>query len=123
MADLSHLSRTLRLVLESAPEAPSLTTLLALVDSFVLQVANSPSPGPLLSALEDELQEICDSVVELDQREVFLAVLYHLQPILPPASLIERWFDLILRRALREPRLPRPALDHAKELIIAALDS
>ncbi|CCM02391.1 uncharacterized protein FIBRA_04489 [Fibroporia radiculosa] len=126
MADVSHLSRPLRLLLESAPEAPSLQTLLTVVDSFVLEVSGSVNPGPLLKALENELQVIHDDLIDhavLSQTEVFLAVLYHLRPILPPASLISTWYDLVLRPALREPRLPIPSVDHAKELVLAALDS
>ncbi|KZT09463.1 uncharacterized protein LAESUDRAFT_722428 [Laetiporus sulphureus 93-53] len=121
----SHLSRPLRLLLESAPEAPSAETILALADSLVLEFSTSSSPGALLSALEEELEEIYDQVIDHatpNQAEVFLAVLYHLHPILPPASIISTWFDLILRPALREPKLPTPSVEHAKQLILTALD-
>ncbi|KAG6885982.1 hypothetical protein C0992_004746 [Termitomyces sp. T32_za158] len=52
--------------------------------------------------------------------EIFLAVLHHLNPILPPTSVIS-WFDIIFRPALREPKLPASSSKHAKELIVAAL--
>jgi len=126
MADLPHLSRSLRLLLESVPEASAAQTLLALVDNFVLEVSTSQNPGALLNALEEELQAIYDEVIDhavLGHAEILLAVLYHLRPILPPASLISTWFDLILRPALRETRLSAPSVEHAKELILAALDS
>ncbi|KAG6845739.1 hypothetical protein H0H87_005005, partial [Tephrocybe sp. NHM501043] len=54
------------------------------------------------------------------QTEVFLAVLYHLEPILPATSVIS-WFDIVFRPALREPKLPTSSIKHAKELIITAL--
>ncbi|KAF5386567.1 hypothetical protein D9615_001902 [Tricholomella constricta] len=119
----SSLSRQVRSVLESLPDALPLHELLILIDDFVVECTSSPESEVLLFQLEEDLQEIHDEVVDhssLHQTEVFLAVLYHLGPILPSTSVIS-WFDIVLRPALREPRLPTPSVNHAKELIIAAL--
>jgi len=117
------LVRQVRSVLEAVPDAPPLHELLASVDNFVQESVSSPEPDVSLFHLENELQQVHHAVVDhssLFHTEVFLAVLYHLRRILPPTSVIS-WFDIVLRPALREPRLPTTVVNHAKELIIAAL--
>jgi len=117
------LARHVRSVLESLPDALPLHELLNLTDKFVLEYFSSQEPHVQLSQLEEDLQKVLSDVVHhsaLFQTEVLLAVLYHLSPILPPTSVIS-WFDIVLRPALREPKLPTTALNHAKELIISAL--
>ncbi|TFK43005.1 hypothetical protein BDQ12DRAFT_645012 [Crucibulum laeve] len=118
----SSLSRQIRLALESASDALSITELIGLVDQFVLECSSSDSDS-LVYQLEEELQSIHHEVVDyssLYQIEIFLAVLYHLGPVLSCISVIS-WFDLVLRPALREPKLPTAAVNYAKELIISAL--
>lgn len=119
----NDLPRLLRLVLESLPDAPPLDELLILIDDFVLECSSSSEPEVLLFHFEEDLQKVHHDSIDhssLFHTEVFLAVLYHLGPILPPTSVIS-WFDIVLRPALREPKLPTPAVNHAKELIISAL--
>ncbi|KAF8894671.1 hypothetical protein BD779DRAFT_1434819 [Infundibulicybe gibba] len=119
---ISNLGRQLRFVLE-APDALLLAELLVLVDGFVLECSSVPDSHDIRTQFEEELQAIYDDVVDhssLLQKEVALAVLYHLRPIFPSASVIS-WFDLLLRPALREPKLSTPAVTHAKELIVSAL--
>ncbi|PPQ72091.1 hypothetical protein CVT24_008378 [Panaeolus cyanescens] len=117
------LPRQLRSVLEGAPDALSLSDLLVLVDEFVLECSSSEEAESLIAQLEEDLQILHHDVFDyssLYQNEVFLAVLYHLGPILPYNSILA-WFELVLRPALREPKLPTQAVDYAKELIITAL--
>lgn len=117
------LPRLVRSVLEGASDALPLNDLLTVVDDFVLECTTAEDPESLIFELEEELQSIHHEVVDYScptQTEVFLAVLYHLAPILPSISVIS-WFDLVLRPALREPKLPTQAVNHAKELIISAL--
>ncbi|RDB24092.1 Tuberous sclerosis 1 [Hypsizygus marmoreus] len=119
----SILARQVRAVLECVPDAPHFHELLSLIDDFVHECSSSPEPEVMLFRLEEDLQKVHDEVVDhssLYQTEVFLAVLYHLGPILPPTSVIS-WFDIVLRPALREPKLPTLVVNHAKELIISAL--
>jgi len=119
----SPLARQVRSVLEGAPDALPISEFLGYVDEFVLECSSSPEPEVLLFHLEEELQKILHEVTDyssLYQIEIFLAILYHLDPVLPSTSVIS-WFDLLLRPALREPKLPTTAVTHAKELIIGAL--
>ncbi|KAL1944505.1 hypothetical protein VTO73DRAFT_2935 [Trametes versicolor] len=124
-ATIAELCAHLRLILDSSLDAVSLNELLARVDAFVLECSASPEAGTLMHQLEDELQVIYDDVVGhalFPQAEIFLAFLYHLRPVLPSSSIISTWFDLVLRPTLREPKLPLPAVNYAKELITSALD-
>lgn len=117
------LIRHVRSVLESNSDALPLHELLILIDDFVLECSSSQEPEVLLFQFEEDLQKSHHDVVDhssLFQTEVFLAILYHLGPVLPSTSVIS-WFDIVLRPALREPKLPTIAVNHAKELIIAAL--
>lgn len=121
----SDFTRQLRLLLESSPDAPSLPTLLEQVDAFVLHCSSSPEADTLIAQLEDDLQQIHHDIIDhavFSQTEIFLLVLFHLRPLLPPSSLISTWFELVLRPALREPKLSTSAVNHAKELILSALD-
>ncbi|KAI1795805.1 hypothetical protein LXA43DRAFT_989612 [Ganoderma leucocontextum] len=122
---VADISAQLRLLLESSPDPVSTNDLLARVDSFVLECSASPEPSTLLYQLEEELQGIYDDLLchaLFPQAELFLAFLYHLRPVLSSSSIISTWFDLVLRPTLREPKLPLSAVNHAKELIISALD-
>ncbi|EDR10962.1 uncharacterized protein LACBIDRAFT_293458 [Laccaria bicolor S238N-H82] len=119
----SLLAGQVRSVLEGAPDALPISEFLGNVDEFVLECSSSPEPEVLLFHLEEEFQKIFHEVTDyssLYQTEIFLAILYHLDPVLPSISVIS-WFDLLLRPALREPKLPTIAVTHAKELIIGAL--
>lgn len=117
----SDIARQLRLLLTNSPEAPSLPSFLETVDLFVTEATESQD---LVEQLEEDLQTIYHELIDhsvSSQIKIFLSVLYHLRPILPPVSLISTWFDLVLRPALREPKLPVEAVTHAKELIVSAL--
>ncbi|KAJ7685064.1 hypothetical protein DFH06DRAFT_1157285 [Mycena polygramma] len=116
------LLRQVRAVLET--EGSSIADLLTLTDDFVLECSSAPEPEVLAFQVEEQLHHLHDDVVDhssLHHTEVFLAVLHHLCPILPSVSIISSWFDLVLRPALREPKLPVPTVTHAKELIVSAL--
>ncbi|KAJ7774703.1 hypothetical protein B0H16DRAFT_1659841 [Mycena metata] len=115
------LSRQVRAVLEAeGSSGSSVTDLLTLVDEVVLECSSSAETEAFVFQLEEQLHQVYDDAVDhasLHHIQVFLAVLRHLSPILP----IFPWFDLVLRPALREPKLPVPAVDDAKELILSAL--
>lgn len=117
------LPRQVRSALECEPDAFPLNDLLTLIDDFVLECTASEEPEVQVFQFEQVLQTIHDEVADyasLQQTETFLAILYHLGPVLPPTSIVS-WFDLVLRPALREPKLATQAVNHAKELIISAL--
>ena len=119
------LPRQVRSALECAPEALPLNDLLTLIDDFVLECSSSEEPEVQIFQFEQVLQTIHGEVADyasLQQTEIFLSILYHLGPVLPPTSIVS-WFDLALRPALREPKLATQAVNHAKELIVSALQS
>lgn len=124
MPTTAALVRALSSVLDNAPDAPSLPELLRLVDQLVEEAPQSLDDREALALELDEEMVSCD-IVAIDyssiyQLEVLLAFDYHLLPILPPTAVIS-WFDSVLRPALREPHLPTASLNHAKEIIISAL--
>lgn len=120
------LSSQLRLALEDPADKFSREQVLNAVDEFVAGCMSSEDPEVQLFQVGEELQIIHDDIVDhtsLGHTEVFLGVLHHLRPLLPPTSIISTWFDLVLRPALREPRLPTISVNHAKELIIFAAEN
>ncbi|KAG6376377.1 hypothetical protein JVT61DRAFT_2362 [Boletus reticuloceps] len=123
---IAALSSQLRLALEDPADKYSREQVLDAVDDFVGGCAPSEKPEVQLFVVEEELQTVYNNVVDhtsLGHTEVFLGVLYHLRPLLSPTSIISTWFDLVLRPALREPKLPTTSVTHAKELIILAAEN
>ena len=123
---IAVLSNQLRLALEDPADKYSREQALSAVDEFVAGCLCSEEPEAQLFRVEEELQIIHDGVVDhtsLGHTEVFLDVLNHLRPLLSPTSIISTWFDLVLRPALREPKLPTSSVIHAKELIIFAAEN
>jgi len=121
----TEISRQLRLLLDSSSQSVTLADVLSHIDIFIRHCTSSAEPDSLLYLLEEELQAIHRDVVNhesLEQTEIFLAVLQHLLPVLSSTSLISAWFELVLRPALREPKLPRNTISHAQDLVIAALE-
>lgn len=122
----SALFNHLRLALEDPADKFSREQALTAADEFVAGYVSSEKPDVQLSRLHEELQIVYDDAVDhtsLGHVEVFLAVLYHLRSLLPSTSIISTWFDLVLRPALREPRLPTVSVMHAKQLIIFAAEN
>jgi hypothetical protein len=124
---ITALSHQVRIILEEAPDdARLLEQALQAVDEFARECAASKEPDVYLFRLEEELLQSfhSDTITHnsLQHTEVLLAILCRLRPLLTSISLISTWFDLVLRPALREPRLSTPAVNHAKELIISAAD-
>ncbi|KAI0256629.1 hypothetical protein BJV78DRAFT_1117085 [Lactifluus subvellereus] len=120
----TEVSRQLRLYLEASPQALSAQDVYGLVDDFVSDCNASEEPDVSVYNLENELQVIRDTLdlKECAQTEALLSVLRHLEPVLSSTSLISTWFDLVLRPALREPRLSHKAIAQAKDLVIVALE-
>lgn len=124
---VTGVSRQVRALLaESGDASTILADVLLTVDAFVLECSSSAEQDALLRSLDDELQEIHHDLVDhssLGQTEIFLTVLHHLRPVLSSISIVSTWFDLVLRPALREPKLATLAVNYAKELIICALEN
>ncbi|KAI0818775.1 hypothetical protein BC629DRAFT_1579276 [Irpex lacteus] len=123
-ASSSDISRQLRLLLANPSDEPSLSSFLDNVDALVAECLHTQNSAGVLEQLEEDLQTIYHDVIdqsESSHNRIILSVLYHLRPILPSVSIISTWFDLVLRPALREPKLPEETVTHAKELIVSAL--
>ena len=119
----SALPRQVRALLKKTPDAVPLAELLVSIDTFVTEAKSSDALEAQLFQLEEDLHLIHHEVVDyssLHQAETFLSVLHHLKDILPSTSVIS-WFDLVLRPALREPKLTTEAVKQAQDLIISAL--
>ncbi|KIJ69236.1 hypothetical protein HYDPIDRAFT_24089 [Hydnomerulius pinastri MD-312] len=122
---IAALSHQLRLSLEEPANNVRREQVISVVDEFVIACSSSDEPEVQLFHLEEELQIIHNDVVDhtsLGHTEIFLGVLYRLRPLLSSTSVITTWFDLVLRPALREPKLPSTSVNHAKELVISAAD-
>lgn len=123
---ITALSSQLRLALEDPADKFSREQVLNAIDEFVVGCVSSGEAEVQLFQVEEELQTVYRDVVDhtsLGHTEIFLDVLHHLRPLLPSTSIISTWFDLVLRPALREPRLPTTSVTHAKELIIFATEN
>ncbi|KAF9246273.1 hypothetical protein BU15DRAFT_70380 [Melanogaster broomeanus] len=123
---VAALSHHLRLALEEPGDIARREQGLSILHEFVVACSSSEEPEAQLLHLEEELQIIHNDIVDhtsLGHTEIFLGVLYRLRPILPSTSVILTWFDLVLRPALREPRLSTTSVNHAKELVIFAAEN
>jgi hypothetical protein len=121
---VAELARQVKAVLECHSDASSVSELLLTVDDFVLHCTASQEPGHLVLELEKVLQDVHREAFDhssVRQTEVFLEILNHLEPIIPPISIISSWFELALRPALREPLIQGRIAGHAKDLVLSAL--
>lgn len=95
------------------------------LNACILEISSANDDGQQRHDFEEELQVIFDEDVdysEIRHRELFLEVLLHARPIMAPITLISTWFDLLLRPALREPRLSVVAVEAAKSLILDSME-
>ncbi|KIK59820.1 hypothetical protein GYMLUDRAFT_659968 [Collybiopsis luxurians FD-317 M1] len=123
MSSLNDLCRQLGLIFTEASEAISLVELLALADD--LASSTPVDDQTFCSQLEQELSAIHSEFLDhsvLYHAQVLLAVLYHLRERLTPHTIITFWFDIVLRPALREPKLATASVGHAKELVLCAMN-
>lgn len=85
----------------------------------------SESTSKDVEDLEDFLQEIYMSSIDqtnIPQFAGFISIMHTLLPVLPAASIITTWFDILLRASFRTPQLPRQAARRARELVLHGLD-
>ncbi|KAI6028623.1 hypothetical protein F5J12DRAFT_806523 [Pisolithus orientalis] len=118
---IAAVTHQIRLSLEDPANIVRREQLRGAVDDFVK--APLDEPEVILFQLEEELRTIHNDVMDhtsLAHIEVFLGVLHGLRSLLSSASIISTWFDVVLRPALRELKLPTTSANHAKELIVSA---
>ncbi|KEP48690.1 hamartin protein [Rhizoctonia solani 123E] len=100
-----------------APPPPQLTDLLPLIEAYVSETAQ------LEAELDHGLLDIYSQAVDhsdVSHLGAFVGVLYAFRMLLSSVSIIS-WFDSLLRRALREPKLDVEAVKQAKELVLMPL--
>lgn len=117
------LIQAVRLASEDAPDAPAQSEIARATEDYVVECSSSLDVNKLILNLEEELQAVHQEVVDyssLRQLEVFLVVLFHLKPYLRLTSIFY-WWDIVLRPALREPKLGPAAVNQAKELVLITL--
>ncbi|KAG8686894.1 hypothetical protein FRC08_012275 [Ceratobasidium sp. 394] len=105
-----------------APPPPLLSDLLPLIDVYISDTAHS-NDDARATELDNGLLDIYgDAVNHSDVSHIgaFVGVLYALRMVLSSAAIIS-WFDSLLRRALREPKLASGAIAQAKELVLMPL--
>lgn len=95
------------------------------VDTCILEISLASDDDQQRHEFEKQLQAIHEEDADFSQLyhvELFLEVLSHARPIMAPATLISTWFDVLLRPALREPRLSIIAVEAAKNLVLEAME-
>ena len=119
------LTKPFRSVLTEPTNETLYNDFISQVDTRIDQVSSSDDKKQAGAEFEEELHKIYAEDVDFTQHilslELFLQILGRSQPILPVCSVISTWFDLVLRPALREPRLAPSAKECAKELVVAGL--
>ncbi|KAH7345369.1 Hamartin protein-domain-containing protein [Rhizoctonia solani] len=98
-------------------EPPQLTDIFPLIDVYISET------GQLEPELDHGLLDIYSQAVnhsDVLHIGAFVAILYAFRMVLSSASIIS-WFDSLLRRALREPKLDVEAVKQAKELVLMPL--
>lgn len=122
MSSATDIARQVRQILEGSSDATSLQHLVDTIENStsVWATPSSIQAQSLLISLEDLYHHVLDHAV-FHQVEVFLTVLYHLRIVIPVASIVSTWFDLVLRPALREPKLSTSTVGFAKELVLIGL--
>ncbi|KAF8742024.1 Tuberous sclerosis 1, partial [Rhizoctonia solani] len=96
---------------------PQLTDLRPLIDVYISETAH------LEPELDNGLLDIYSQAIDhsdVSHIAAFIGVLYAFRMVLSSASIIS-WFDSLLRRALREPRLDLEAVKQAKDLVLMPL--
>jgi hypothetical protein len=121
----ADLAKHVQTLLSSPSNQDAWNQCIDFVNAKVIEISSAQNPQDRRIEFEDELQTICDDVLDHSQPhhlQVFLNILHNASPILPSSSLTSHWFMLVLRPALREPHLPLNARDRAKELVLLGLD-
>jgi hypothetical protein len=118
-----ELAQHIRGIVKDGSDVQLLVEVLEQVQTFVLNASSSDDPGRSITELQEQLQLIHKELVDTPQQtEVFLAVLNYLRPIITPSSIVTNWWDLVLRPALRDPKLSGKGVEYAQDLIISAFE-
>ncbi|GJJ10033.1 hypothetical protein Clacol_004259 [Clathrus columnatus] len=119
----SDISKRIRTALSNDFSEKLFTDSLNSISSFVIQ-QSPPDSVAVLDQLRDDLQSIYRDLVDHSSStklERFIAILHSFLPIFRPIYVVTHWWDLVLRAALRNPRLSGKALQQVKDITLHGL--
>lgn len=119
------ISQRIRAALDSGSPSKNLSDLVAAIDAFVQQQQDDPDPA-IIEQLQAEGEAIHKEQMDRTSAttvEAFVTIMHALLPLITPLYIITCWWDLVLRPALREPRLSARAKQQAKALTLKTLTS
>jgi hypothetical protein len=117
------ISRRIRVALDSDSPTKNLSDLLTAIDVFIQQQQDAPDPA-VFEQLQDEGEAIYKELVDHSSSaniEAFITIMHAFLPIFEPLHIITSWWDLVLRAALRDPRLSAKALQQVKAVTLRGL--
>ena len=116
------ISRRIRAALDSSSPTKSLPEVLTVIDDFVQQ--QQETDLAVLDQLQSEVESMYKELVDHSlpaNVEAFVSILHAFLPVFKPIDVITCWWDLLLRAALRDPRLPAKALQQVKVITLRGL--
>lgn len=116
------ISRRIRVALDSDSPTKNLTEVINAIDAFVQQ--QQEIDLAVLDQLQGEVESIYKELVDHSlpaNVEAFVSILHGFLPVFKPINVITCWWDLVLRAALRDPRLPAKALQQVKAITLHGL--
>lgn len=118
----SEISRHIRNALTNDSSEKLLTVALNSIGTIAVE---DPPPDPTgLDQLRDDIESMYQDLVDhssTTKLERFIAILHAFLPIFRPIYVVTHWWDLVLRAALRNPRLSSKAIQHAKAITLHGL--
>ena len=121
MSEADEIARQLRVHLGASPPEflpPEVTR------PFLARLTSSTDCASTIARVEELLQDIYHTDVDHstpDHACIVVAFLHQIRKQLPAASIISTWFDLLLRPAMREPRIRKDTIDQVQDLVVGAL--
>lgn len=122
----SDISKHIRNALTNDTSEKPLTEALNAISSIIAQHHASQPPLDLavLDELRDDLESMYQDLVDHSSTtkvERFICILHAFLPIFRPIYVVTHWWDLVLRAALRNPRLSAKAVQQAKDVTLHGL--
>ncbi|KAF8527676.1 Hamartin protein-domain-containing protein [Gautieria morchelliformis] len=118
----SDISRRIRAVLDSDSPTKYLSELVTAIDAFVQQ--HRDQEIAVLDQMQNEVESMYKELVDHSSSknvEAFVSILHAFLPVFQPLHIITCWWDLVLRPALRDPRLSAKALQQVKVIALHGL--
>ena len=121
----AELAKQLQGHLEEQKNDQDLFTFFQRLDVRVEELARLSDQDQRKRSFKDILKNVYQKDVDpsnLRHVSIYLELMYHCRKLFSAEAFISNWFDLILRPALREPKLATVHVEHAKELILSSLE-